>query len=154
MAARYSPPGRPRLPAREVGRSSLEAPDAHDSVTALRYARRALEDLERLADLVIDASPAVASATFALIESALVVLERHPLIGRPAAPATLRFTAMTKCATKRWCSRSGTSGRQISRRRADARSTPPTLQTWGGAVDRPMRPFGRPGSNGSSSPYT
>ena len=53
-------------------------------MTALRYAGRALEDLERLADCLIDESPADASATFTLIESALVVPERHPLIGRPA----------------------------------------------------------------------
>ncbi|MCB1914161.1 MAG: type II toxin-antitoxin system RelE/ParE family toxin [Rhodocyclaceae bacterium] len=53
-------------------------------MTTLRYARRALEDLERLADFMMNASPADASATYALIESALVVLERHPLIGRPA----------------------------------------------------------------------
>lgn len=53
-------------------------------MTALRYARRALDDLERLVDFLIDDSPADASATYELIESALVSLECHPLIGRPA----------------------------------------------------------------------
>ena len=38
-------------------------------MTALRYARRALEDLERLADFLIYESPADASATYALIQS-------------------------------------------------------------------------------------
>ncbi|MCB1938202.1 MAG: type II toxin-antitoxin system RelE/ParE family toxin [Rhodocyclaceae bacterium] len=52
-------------------------------MTALRYARRALDDLERLIDFLIDDSPADALATYELIESALVALERHPLIGRP-----------------------------------------------------------------------
>ena len=53
-------------------------------MTSLRYAGRALEDLESLTDFLIDESPATAAETYALIESALVMLAHHPLIGRPA----------------------------------------------------------------------
>lgn len=52
-------------------------------MTALRYARQALDDLERQADFLLETSPANAAATYDLIESALILLIQHPLIGRP-----------------------------------------------------------------------
>jgi plasmid stabilization system protein ParE len=42
---------------------------------------RALADLERLADFLADRDPA--AATIGLIEEAVAILARHPLIGRP-----------------------------------------------------------------------
>ena len=51
----------------------------------LIYARQALEDLERLTHFLLESDPKTASETFSLIEEAVDVLQRHPLIGRPAA---------------------------------------------------------------------
>ena len=41
-------------------------------------------DLERIEQFLAEVDPAVAAQTLALILDALAVLERHPLIGRPA----------------------------------------------------------------------
>jgi len=53
-------------------------------VARLIYARQALEDLERLTHFLLESDPKAASDTFSLIEEAIDVLQRHPLIGRPA----------------------------------------------------------------------
>lgn len=50
----------------------------------LIYAGRALADLERLTDFLLDTDPVAAAATIELVEEAVSVLRRHPLIGRPA----------------------------------------------------------------------
>ena len=50
----------------------------------LIYSERALDDLERLHDFLIESDPEAAIATVGLIEEAVLVLQRHPLIGRPA----------------------------------------------------------------------
>ncbi|NMG35202.1 type II toxin-antitoxin system mRNA interferase toxin, RelE/StbE family [Azoarcus sp. TTM-91] len=50
----------------------------------LIYTRRALEDLERLTDFLLETEPALALLTVDLIAEALQMLENHPLIGRPA----------------------------------------------------------------------
>jgi addiction module RelE/StbE family toxin len=50
----------------------------------LIYSRRALVDLERLADFLLEAEPAAALETVKLISEAVEVLGNHPLIGRPA----------------------------------------------------------------------
>jgi plasmid stabilization system protein ParE len=52
-------------------------------VPRLVLAPRALGDLERLADFLLEHSPVHAAATAALIVEALDVLKGHPLIGRP-----------------------------------------------------------------------
>ena len=52
-------------------------------MASVDYAPRALADLERLVDFLMEADPASAGETFDLIESAVSVLERHPMIGRP-----------------------------------------------------------------------
>jgi addiction module RelE/StbE family toxin len=52
----------------------------------LIYSQRALDDLERLTDFLVDADPKAASETVALIEEAVQVLKRHPLIGRAVEP--------------------------------------------------------------------
>ena len=49
----------------------------------LIYSARALGDLERLTDFLIESDAAAAAETVMLIEEAVGVLERHPLIGRP-----------------------------------------------------------------------
>jgi plasmid stabilization system protein ParE len=49
----------------------------------LIYSARALADLERLTDFLIENDPAEAARTVELIEEAVSLLERHPLIGRP-----------------------------------------------------------------------
>ncbi|HZW50337.1 MAG TPA: type II toxin-antitoxin system RelE/ParE family toxin [Rudaea sp.] len=50
----------------------------------LIYTRRALADLERLVDFLLDADPATAQDTGALIIEAVQILANHPLVGRPA----------------------------------------------------------------------
>jgi addiction module RelE/StbE family toxin len=49
----------------------------------LVFAPRALEDLDRLADFVLEQSKRVARETAPLIIEALQALKRHPLLGRP-----------------------------------------------------------------------
>lgn len=48
------------------------------------YAARALADLERLTDFLVQADPVAALETVGLITEAVHVLENHPLIGRTA----------------------------------------------------------------------
>lgn len=48
------------------------------------YSDRALQDLDRLTDFLLEADPASAPQTTALIVEAVQVLANHPLIGRPA----------------------------------------------------------------------
>ena len=50
----------------------------------LSYARRALDDLDRLVDFLFQRDPQAASHTVELITEAVSILENHPLIGRPA----------------------------------------------------------------------
>lgn len=51
----------------------------------LIYSRRALADLERLTDFLLDADPAAAVDTTDLVLEAIGMLGKHPLIGRPAS---------------------------------------------------------------------
>ncbi len=50
----------------------------------LSYSQRALVDLVRLSDFLLATDPAAAVATVEVIEEAVNILSRHPLIGRPA----------------------------------------------------------------------
>ena len=52
-------------------------------MAAVSYSRRALSDLERLIDFLMENDPPAATQTAALIVSAVEALEHHPLIGRP-----------------------------------------------------------------------
>lgn len=45
---------------------------------------RALDDLERVTDFLVDTDPAAAAVTVDLIAEAVTILAHHPLIGRPA----------------------------------------------------------------------
>jgi plasmid stabilization system protein ParE len=49
----------------------------------LSYSERALDGLKRLTDFLIDKYPAVATETLELIEEAVNLLVRHPLVGGP-----------------------------------------------------------------------
>ncbi len=49
----------------------------------LVFAPGALHDLDRLAEFLLEQSPADAVSTGPLISSALSVLKEHPMIGRP-----------------------------------------------------------------------
>lgn len=49
----------------------------------LSYSGQALADLERLTDFLAENDPIAAAETVGLIEEAVAVLRRHPLIGRP-----------------------------------------------------------------------
>jgi plasmid stabilization system protein ParE len=49
----------------------------------LIYSGIALLDLEKLTDFLLETDPAAALETVELIEEAVAVLKRHPLIGRP-----------------------------------------------------------------------
>lgn len=53
-------------------------------MTGLLFAPRALGDLERLVDHLLETSVELAAETAPLIVGALAVLRDHPLIGRPA----------------------------------------------------------------------
>ena len=47
------------------------------------YSRRALADLERLTDFLLESAPGAALQTIDLILEAVAILENHPIIGRP-----------------------------------------------------------------------
>jgi len=49
----------------------------------LIYSERALADLERLTDFLIEIDPSLAVETVELIAEAVNLLNRHPLVGRP-----------------------------------------------------------------------
>ena len=49
----------------------------------LIYSGQALSDIERLTDFLAENDPVAAAETVGLIEEAVAVLRRHPLIGRP-----------------------------------------------------------------------
>ena len=53
-------------------------------MTRLVLAPRAFEDLERLANVLLDTDPAAALATGEVLIAGLGILETHPLVGRPA----------------------------------------------------------------------
>ena len=59
------------------------------------YSDRALADLERLTEFLPEDDPVAALDTFELIEEAIVVLKRHPLIGRPVE-AVLREVLISR----------------------------------------------------------
>ena len=49
----------------------------------LIYSKKALADLENLTDFLLERDPTAAAETVGLIEEAVALLKRHPLIGRP-----------------------------------------------------------------------
>jgi addiction module RelE/StbE family toxin len=49
----------------------------------LIYSEQALEDLERLTDFILECDVGAALETVSLIEEAVSILSRHPLVGRP-----------------------------------------------------------------------
>jgi plasmid stabilization system protein ParE len=51
-------------------------------VTELIYSPRAVADIERLSEFLLESDPRAAVSTFDLIVSALEILIQHPLIGR------------------------------------------------------------------------
>ncbi len=51
-------------------------------MAALIYSENALDGLQRLTDFLVESDPAAAVETLGLVEEAVAVLERHPLIGR------------------------------------------------------------------------
>ena len=53
-------------------------------MTSIALSARALSDLERLREFLLETDPAAADSTVALIIAAVDVLEHHPLIGRLA----------------------------------------------------------------------
>jgi plasmid stabilization system protein ParE len=61
----------------------------------LIYAAEALGDLERPTDFLLDTDPVAAAATVDLVEEAVGVLRRHPLIGR-SAEAGLRELVISR----------------------------------------------------------
>ena len=48
------------------------------------YSERALADLERLFEFLAETEPRAAATAVAVIQDAIGILERHPLIGRSA----------------------------------------------------------------------
>ena len=64
-------------------------------MATLLYSARALDDLARLADFLVEDDPARAEATAAIIAGGLEVLEAHPLMGRSAA-GTLRELVISR----------------------------------------------------------
>ncbi len=58
-------------------------------MSVVNFSERALHDLERIFDFLQQEAPEFALASGQLIVDATAVLQRHPLIGRPA-PQALR----------------------------------------------------------------
>jgi plasmid stabilization system protein ParE len=52
-------------------------------MASLTYSSRAFADLERLTDFLIESDPVAAAETIDLINEAVAILKRHPLVGRP-----------------------------------------------------------------------
>ena len=52
-------------------------------MATLSYSSRAVADLERLADFLVEADPQAATETLDLIGEAIGLLVRHPFVGRP-----------------------------------------------------------------------
>jgi hypothetical protein len=52
-------------------------------LATLSYSARAVADLERLTDFLLESDPHAATETLALIGEAIGLLVRHPFIGRP-----------------------------------------------------------------------
>jgi addiction module RelE/StbE family toxin len=52
----------------------------------LSYSERALRDIERLSDFLIESDPKAAVKTARIIVEAVRILANHPLIGRQAEP--------------------------------------------------------------------
>lgn len=52
-------------------------------MASLTYSVRAFADLNRLTDFLIESDPVAAAETIDLISEAVMILKRHPLIGRP-----------------------------------------------------------------------
>jgi plasmid stabilization system protein ParE len=53
-------------------------------VARLIYSARALHDLDRLTDFLMESDPHAARDTAALVVQAVAVLANHPMIGHPA----------------------------------------------------------------------
>ncbi len=53
-------------------------------MTRLVFSPSALQDIERLAEFLMQSDPAAASATADVLTGGLNILKEHPLIGRPA----------------------------------------------------------------------
>ena len=53
-------------------------------MTRLNYSPRALADIERLTDFLMEAAPTAARATSDILIDGLHILKLHPLIGRKA----------------------------------------------------------------------
>ena len=53
-------------------------------MTVVAYSERALVDFERIFDFLADTDPLSARTAVDVIAEAISMLERHPLIGRPA----------------------------------------------------------------------
>lgn len=54
-------------------------------MATLSYSAQALNDIVTLTDFLAESDPAAATMTFDLIDEAVSLLSRHPLIGRPVA---------------------------------------------------------------------
>jgi plasmid stabilization system protein ParE len=64
-------------------------------VTRLVFAPRALDDIERLTEFLIESDPTAATATAAILVDGLRILKQHPLIGR-SAEAGLRELVISR----------------------------------------------------------
>lgn len=52
-------------------------------MATLSFSSSAFADITRLTDFLAESDPIAAAETFALIDEAISILARHPLIGRP-----------------------------------------------------------------------
>src|SRR5207244_2953974 len=71
----------PRLPIGSSARPESSPPESHP-VAQVTYSDLALQDLDRIADFLLDAAPASAETNLLQIQSAIAILSAHPRIGR------------------------------------------------------------------------
>jgi plasmid stabilization system protein ParE len=62
----------------------------------IAYSQRALDDMARLVDFLIEQNRDSALATFEIIEDGVMLLERHPEIGRKLPEADMRELVISR----------------------------------------------------------
>lgn len=65
-------------------------------MTAIEYSQQALDDVERLVEFLLSQDTDVALATAAIIQDGIMLLARHPEIGRPTTDRNIRELVISR----------------------------------------------------------